>query len=172
MHTKPFFITRIEDKNGNVIANFIPESHQATDEQTAYKMVYMFKGGVEEEGGTSGGLGWDIRENNEIGGKTGTTDNASDGWYIGITHNLVSGAWVGGDERSIHFPTWSFGAGARTARPIWEKFMRKVYNDPNSGITKGQFKRPASGIDISFDCSSYKADSLRTTSQKQYDINP
>jgi penicillin-binding protein 1A len=170
MHTKPFFLTRIEDKNGNVIANFVPESHQATDEQTAYKMIYMFKGGVEEEGGTSGGLGWDIREDNEIGGKTGTTDNASDGWYIGITHDLVSGVWVGGDERSIHFPTWSFGSGARSARPIWEKFMRKVYADPKTGIVKGQFKRPDSGVDISLDCSFSKADSIRNA-QKQYDIN-
>jgi penicillin-binding protein 1A len=171
IHTKPFFLTRIEDKNGNVIANFIPESRQAIDEQTAYKMVYMFKGGVEEEGGTSGGLGWDIREDNEIGGKTGTTDNASDGWYIGITHDLVSGVWVGGDERSIHFPTWGFGSGARSARPVWEKFMRKVYADPKTGITRGQFKRPESGVDISFDCGSFKADSIRNTSKRQFDIN-
>ena len=60
---------------------------------------------------------------NEIGGKTGTTNNASDGWYMGITHNLVTGVWVGGDERSIHFPSWDFGQGARSARPIWDKFM-------------------------------------------------
>ena len=169
MHTEPFFLTRIEDKNGNVIANFIPESHQATDEQTAYKMVYMLRGGVEEERGTSGGLGWDIRENNEIGGKTGTTDNASDGWYMGITHNLVSGAWVGGDERSINFPSWGFGVGAKSARPIWEKFMRKVYADPKSGISKGYFQVPASGVE-SFDCSSFKSDSIKAV-QKQYDIN-
>ena len=169
IHTKPFFITRIEDKNGNVMANFIPESRMAINEETAYKMIYMFRGGVEEERGTSGGLGWDIREDNEIGGKTGTTDNASDGWYIGITHNLVSGVWVGGDERAIHFPTWSFGSGAVSARPIWEKFMRKVYNDPKSGITKGQFKRPTSGIE-NFNCGNSKVDSLRNV-QKQFDIN-
>jgi penicillin-binding protein 1A len=169
MHTKPFFLSRIEDKNGNVIANFIPETHQATDEQTAYKMVYMLRGGVEEERGTSGGLGWDIRENNEIGGKTGTTDNASDGWYMGITHDLVSGVWVGGDERSIHFPSWGFGAGARSARPIWEKFMRKAYADPKSGITKGIFERPSSGVE-NFDCSSFREDSLRSV-QKPIDIN-
>jgi len=130
----------------------------------------MLKGGVEEEGGTSTGLGWDIREDNEIGGKTGTTDNASDGWYMGITHNLVSGIWVGGDERAITFPSWHFGSGARSARPIWEKFMRKVYADPKTGITKGQFERPASGVDISFDCSSYKADSIRSA-QRRLDFN-
>lgn len=168
MHTEPFFLTRIEDKNGNVIANFLPKTHQATNEQTAYKMVYMLRGGVEEEGGTSGGLGWDIRENNEIGGKTGTTDNASDGWYMGITHNLVSGAWVGGDERSIHFPSWGFGAGARSARPIWEKFMRKVYKDPKSGISKGYFQHPSSGVPPNLDCNTYREDSVRSVQQ---DIN-
>jgi penicillin-binding protein 1A len=162
MYTRPFFVTRIEDKYGNVIANFIPQTHQATDEQTAYKMVYMFKGGVEERMGTSGGLNYSLREDNEVGGKTGTTDNASDGWYIGLTHNLVAGAWVGGDERFIHFPSWQFGAGARTARPIWEKFMLKVYADPTTGITKGQFKRPESGVDASMDCHYVsKADSIQ-----------
>jgi penicillin-binding protein 1A len=168
IHTEPYFLTRIEDKNGNVIANFIPETHQATDEQTAYKMVYMLKGGLEEQRGTSLGMGWDVREDNEIGGKTGTTDKASDGWYIGITHNLVSGGWVGGDERSIHFPSWGFGVGARSAMPIWEKYMRKAYADPTSGITKGYFEHPASGVP-NFDCSTFKADSIRAV-QKQYDI--
>ena len=170
IHTQPFFLTRIEDKNGNVIANFIPEVRQATDEQTAYKMIYMLRGGAEEQGGTSTGLGFDIREDNEIGGKTGTTDNASDGWYMGVTHDLVTGVWVGGDERAIVFPSWAFGAGARSARPIWEKFMRKLYNDPESGIVKGRFERPKSGIDISFDCSSYKLDSIRAA-QRRFILN-
>jgi penicillin-binding protein 1A len=162
IYTRPFFITKIEDKNGNIIANFIPKTHQATDEQTAYKMLYMFRGGVEESQGTSGGLNWELRKDNEVGGKTGTTDNASDGWYIGLTHDLVAGAWVGGDERSIHFPTWGLGSGAVSARPIWEKFMLKVYADPSIGITKGKFKRPASGIDVSFDCHYVsKEDSIR-----------
>ena len=153
IYTEPYFITRIEDKNGNVIENFIPKTRQAINEQTAYKMVYMLRGGVEERGGTSGGLSHELKDNNEIGGKTGTTDNASDGWYMGITHNLVSGVWVGGDERNIHFPSWEFGAGTKSARPIWQRFMLKVYADPSTGITKGQFKRPASGLDISLDCS-------------------
>lgn len=169
IHTEPFFLTRIEDKNGNVIANFIPESHQGTDEQTAYKMVYMLKGGVEERGGTSSSLSHGILHDNEVGGKTGTTDNASDGWYIGITHNLVSGVWVGGDERSINFPSWSFGVGARSARPIWEKFMLKVYSDSTTRIAKGYFSRPESGVS-SFDCTSFKADSIKAV-QKQFDIH-
>jgi penicillin-binding protein 1A len=170
VHTEPFFLTRIEDKNGNVIANFLPEVRQATNEQTAYKMLYMLRGGVEEEGGTSLGLGRDIRVDNEIGGKTGTTDNASDGWYMGVTHDLVTGVWVGGDERAITFPSWTFGSGARSARPIWEKFMRKAYSDPETGITKGKFERPKSGVDISFECSPYKLDSIRAA-QKRFIIN-
>jgi len=152
IYTKPFFVTRIEDKNGNIIENFIPETRQAINEQTAFKMVYMLRGGVEERHGTSMGLSMDVRKDNEIGGKTGTTDNASDGWYVGITHDLVAGAWVGGDERAIHFPSWNFGQGSKTARPIWEKFMLSAYADPETGIEKGRFKRPKSGVDISLDC--------------------
>lgn len=152
IYTEPFFITRIEDKHGNVIENFVPKTRQAINEQTAYKMIYMLMGGVEETGGTSGGLSRELKIDNEIGGKTGTTNNASDGWYMGVTHDLVTGVWVGGDERSIHFPSWLFGQGGKTARPIWDKYMMKAYSDPESGITKGQFKRPASGLDITLDC--------------------
>ncbi|MEQ8424553.1 MAG: penicillin-binding transpeptidase domain-containing protein, partial [Cyclobacteriaceae bacterium] len=152
IYTEPFFITRIEDKHGNVIENFVPKTRQAINEQTAYKMIYMLMGGVEESGGTSVGLSAELKKDNEIGGKTGTTNNASDGWYIGLTHDLVTGVWVGGDERSIHFPSWVFGQGGRSARPIWDKFMTKSYADPETGVTKGQFKRPSSGLDISLDC--------------------
>ena len=152
IYTEPFFITRIEDKHGNVIENFVPKTRQAINEQTAYKMIYMLMGGVEERGGTSQGLSKELKEDNEKKKKTGTTNNASDGWYMGLTHNLVTGVWVGGDERSIHFPSWLFGQGGRTARPIWDKYMMKAYADPESGITKGQFKRPSSGLDITLDC--------------------
>lgn len=152
---EPYYITRIEDKNGNVIENFVPRTKQALDERTAYKMVYMLQGGVQEAGGTSLGLSRELKENNEIGGKTGTTDNASDGWYIGVTHNLVTGVWVGGDERSIRFPNWTFGSGTRSARPIWDKYMVKVYRTPETGYPKGYFRRPSTGLDITLDCSKY-----------------
>lgn len=172
IYTEPFFITRIEDKHGNVIENFVPKTRQAINEQTAYKMIYMLMGGVEERGGTSVGLNKELKEDNEIGGKTGTTNNASDGWYMGLTHDLVTGIWVGGDERSIHFPSWLFGQGGRSARPIWDKFMMKAYADPESGITKGQFKRPSSGLDISLDCLkvSQNPDSVEVEVQP-WDIN-
>ncbi len=152
---EPYYITRIEDKNGNVIENFVPRTRQALDERTAYKMVYMLQGGVQEAGGTSLGLSRELKENNEIGGKTGTTDNASDGWYIGVTHNLVTGVWVGGDERSIRFPNWTFGSGTRSARPIWDKYMVNVYRSPDVGYPKGFFRRPSTGLDMTLDCSKY-----------------
>jgi penicillin-binding protein 1A len=156
IHTLPYYITRIEDKNGNVLENFVPKTKQAISEQTAFKMVYMLMGGVEESGGTSRGLSYDLKVDNEIGGKTGTTNNASDGWYMGITSNLVSGAWVGGDERSIHYKIWSMGQGSTTARPIWDKYMKKVYADPTlTDYRKGMFKRPAN-LDIKLDCSIYE----------------
>ncbi len=172
INTKPFFITRIEDKNGNVIENFVPKTREAINEQTAYKMVYMLRGGVEESHGTSTGLDPELRKDNEIGGKTGTTNDASDGWYVGVTHDLVAGVWVGGDERSIHFPSWVFGQGAATARPIWAGFMKRVYADPSTGITKGQFTRPSSGVDISLDPGrrKNKSDSLKLKEEEPWDI--
>jgi penicillin-binding protein 1A len=156
IHTQPFYISRIEDKNGNVIENFVPKTRQAISEQTAFKMVYMLMGGVEEAGGTSVALPYDLKKDNEIGGKTGTTNNASDGWYMGITRNLVSGAWVGGDERSIHFRDWSMGQGGRTARPIWAGYMLKVYADPTLDYKKGQFRRPDTGLDMTMNCKAYE----------------
>jgi penicillin-binding protein 1A len=155
-HITPIYIDRIEDKNGNVLHQFIPRKRPAMSEEHAYIMVYMLRGGTEEEGGTSQGLPWSIRnEGNEIGGKTGTTQNASDGWYMGITKDLVSGVWVGGDDRAIHFRSWLNGQGSRTARPIWSKYMSKVYEDPSLEITKGPFPKPERPISIEIDCSKY-----------------
>jgi penicillin-binding protein 1A len=173
IYTQPFYITRIEDKNGNVLENFVPKIRQAISDQTAYKMVYMLMGGVEEEGGTSQGLPASLHVDNELGGKTGTTNNASDGWYMGITHNLVSGAWVGGDERSIHYRDWSLGSGGQTARPIWARYMALVYADKELGYQKGRFKQPASGIDITLDRKAYDVpgDSSSTGQQGDWDPN-
>jgi penicillin-binding protein 1A len=139
INTEPFYITRIEDKHGNVLETFTPKSRQAISRETASKMLYMLKGGVEEEGGTSRALSDYVVSENEVGGKTGTTDDASDGWYMGITQDLVTGVWVGGDERSIRFPTWTLGSGGRSALPMWNKFMEKVYRHPETRIRKKSF---------------------------------
>lgn len=172
IHIEPYFITRIEDKHGNVLESFVPKTRQAMDEKTAYKMIYMLQGGVTDELGTSRGLSYSLKVDNEIGGKTGTTDNASDGWYMGITHNLVTGVWVGGEERAIRFPNWSFGAGSKSARPIWDKFMVKVYEHPEVGFPKGYFRRPASGLDMSLDCDAYEsADSLALPIQDEITLD-
>jgi penicillin-binding protein 1A len=163
-HTKPFYITRIEDKNGNVIQNFVPETKQGMNEQTAYKMLYMLMGGVEEIGGTSNAIPAELKSENEVGGKTGTTNNASDGWYMGVTHNLVSGAWVGGDDRSIHYRNWSMGSGGETARPIWVAYMKRIYADKSLEYKKGVFKQPADGIDVTLrDCARYDSNDTDQT---------
>ena len=127
-------------------------------------MLHMLKGSKEEEGGTARGLNPELTLNNDVGAKTGTTQNASDGWFIGVTHNLVSGAWVGGDDRSIHFREWAYGQGARTAMPIWQQYMLDVYGDSELGISKGKFDKPTKIINVELDCNSYsneiKSDSL------------
>ena len=156
--TEPFFISRIEDKYGNLIQKFIPTKNEALNEETAFLMLHMLKGSKEEEGGTARGLNPELTINNDVGAKTGTTQNASDGWFIGVTHNLVSGAWVGGDDRSIHFKNWTYGQGARTAMPIWQQYMLSVYNDSTININKGKFDKPSKKISIEIDCSVYNND--------------
>ena len=162
--TEPFFISRIEDKYGNLIQEFVPTKKEALSEETAFLMLHMLKGAKEEEGGTARGLNPELTINNDVGAKTGTTQNASDGWFIGVTHNLVSGAWVGGDDRSIHFRNWVLGQGARTAMPIWQQYMMEVYADNNLNIDKGKFDEPIKKINVEIDCSVYnneiKSDSL------------
>lgn len=155
-HITPIYIDRIEDKNGNVLHQFISKKKPAMSEEHAYLMLYMLRGGTEEEGGTSQGVPWALRDQgNEIGGKTGTTQNASDGWYMAVTKDLVSGVWVGGDDRAIHFRSWVSGQGSRTARPIWTNFMAKVYDDASLGITKGPFPKPERPLSVEMDCSQY-----------------
>jgi len=154
-HISPFFITRIEDKNGNILQEFPPKTFEAINEETAYLMLHMLKGAMEEDGGAALGLSYEVQAGNEIGAKTGTTQNASDGWFVGITKDLVAGAWVGGDDRSIHFRDWPSGQGSRTARPIWNSFMEKVYQNPETGITKGFFPRPLRNLSVEIDCDQY-----------------
>ena len=150
-HTKPIFISRIEDKHGNLIENFTPEVTEAITEETAETMMYMLRGATEEAGGSGFRIDNRLKESLLIGAKTGTTDNASDGWFMGITKDLTAGAWVGGDNNTIHFKSWYDGQGGRTAMPIWNKFMLKVYGDSDIGFTPNDFTQD----DSRWDCSKY-----------------
>jgi len=169
-HIVPFYIDRIEDKNGNILQQFTPRKKPAMSEEHAYLMLYMLRGGFEETRGTSQGVSRDIRDDgNELGGKTGTTQNASDGWYMGVSKDLVSGVWVGGDDRAIHFRSWISGQGGQTARPIWAKYMAKVYADPALGITKGPFPRPERPLSIEINCDEYEMESNQFS---DFDFDP
>lgn len=173
-YTKPFYIDRIEDKNGRVLKQFVPKTGEAISSETAYVMLHMLKGTTELSIGTAIGLDRELRVDNEIGAKTGTTQNYSDGWFVGVTKDLVAGAWVGGEERSIHFKNIALGQGARMAMPIWEIFMKKVYADKELGITKGPFKRPAN-LSIQIDCDKYNMQQSNVTDSlenvNQFDVN-
>ncbi|HEX9957519.1 MAG TPA: transglycosylase domain-containing protein, partial [Fibrella sp.] len=128
-YTKPMLVQRIDDRNGNEIETFKQERRPAISPETAYLMLYMLQGGLQERGGTSQNL-WSFdlfKHNHQMGGKTGTTSNNSDGWFVGVSNKLVVGAWVGGDDRSIHFRSTDLGEGAKTALPLVGGFLEKVY---------------------------------------------
>ncbi len=153
-HTEPMFITRIEDQNGNLVHQFTPKQKKVLSEETAFLMMHMLKGGMEEPGGTSQAL-WEYdlwKNGNEIGGKTGTTSNHSDGWYMGVTKDLVTGVWVGGEDRSIHFRTSQLGEGSKTALPVYGLFMERIYKDPALGYTMGRFPKPTVKITKEYNC--------------------
>lgn len=131
--TQPIMVTRIEDRNGNLLENFLPQQREVIDEQTAFRMVKMMQGVVDE--GTARRLRFRYGLNNEIAGKTGTTNNQSDAWFIGYTPEILAGAWVGADDRFLHFPSERLGQGAAAALPIWALFMQKALADPASGLS-------------------------------------
>ena len=157
VYIKPNYITKIEDKNGNVIERFMPEESEAMSEVTAYKMVELMKGVVQS--GTGVRLRYKYNLNNPIAGKTGTTQKNSDGYFMGITPDLTTGVWVGAEDRSVHFRTTELGQGSRTALPIWALYMQRVYADPTLHISKGDFPKPAvSDVDLDFNCEKYEID--------------
>ena len=127
IRTAPMFVSHIEDNEGNVITSFQPRMNEVISEESANKMLVLLKGVV--DGGTAGRLRYKYNFTGEIGGKTGTTNRNSDAWFMGFTPQLVSGCWVGGDDRDIHFDSMRMGQGATMALPIWAYFMKKVYRD-------------------------------------------
>lgn len=142
IRTAPLLVTKIVDNEGNVIAEFQPRMNEVISEESANKMLYMLKAVV--EGGTAGRLRYKYNIPGDIAGKTGTTNNNSDAWFMGITPTLVSGCWVGGEDRDIHFTMTSMGQGAAGALPVWAYYMRRVYADKRLGYNgKAVFDMPA-----------------------------
>ena len=158
-YIQPTFITRIEDKNGKVLEEFFPVTDEVFSEEKAYAMIQLMRGVVDY--GTGQRLRFRYNLRNEIAGKTGTTQNNADGWFMGLTPDLVAGCWVGGEERSVHFNSTNEGQGASMALPIWGKFFQKVYADPNLKISKNGFIKPSSMGDVQLDCSAFDAQSAK-----------
>jgi len=128
------FVTKIEDSEGNIVAQFQPRMNEVISDESANKMLYMLKAVV--DGGTGGRLRFKYNMKGDIGGKTGTTNNNSDAWFMGLTPTLVSGVWVGGDDRDIHFDTMTMGQGATMALPVFALYMQRVYQDKRLGYNE------------------------------------
>ncbi|MCE3228231.1 MAG: penicillin-binding protein [Bacteroidetes bacterium] len=161
-YIEPTFITRIEDKNGKVLEEFIPKTDEVFSEERAYVMIQLMRGVV--DGGTGSRLRSRHKLMNQIAGKTGTTQKNADGWFIGLTPELVGGAWVGGEDRSIHFNSMVEGQGASMALPIWGKFFSKVYADKTLKVSKGDFPRPKQlDPNLELDCSVYDSQDTEGT---------
>lgn len=168
VYIKPFLITRIEDKNGTVLFQNVPVTKDVISDETAYVTLSLMEGVTQSGSGSrlrgtwrSGKLyedvvtGYPYDFKNRIAGKTGTTQNNSDGWFMGIVPNLTTGVWVGGEDRATHFSRTLYGQGATMALPIWGMYMKSCYADPDLNVSDGDFKRPEN-VSIVTDCSTYK----------------
>jgi penicillin-binding protein 1A len=153
---EPTYITRIEDKNGKVLYEQVQRSEEVMNEEKSYVMLQLMKGVVQS--GTGVRLRYRYKLMQPMAGKTGTTQNNSDGWFMGITPDLVSGCWVGGEDRAVHFDRTDLGQGASMALPIFAKYMQKVYADKTIKISQGDFERPSQPITVEMDCSKYRID--------------
>lgn len=170
-YIKPIFITRIEDKNGMVLFEAKPEITEAMQPDVAYTILNLMKGvtaGVRHPYKNAvGGTAMRIRGSKKrrpyagikypIAGKTGTTQNQSDGWFMGLTPDLVAGVWVGGEDRSIRFRSIKLGMGTNMALPIWGYYMNRVYEDSTLNVSTADFERPAGMLDIQLDCRKYRS---------------
>lgn len=156
VYTEPMFVTRIEDRDGNVLSNFRPRKREAISESTAYLMVNLMQGVVNE--GTSIRLRARYVPEGELAGKTGTTNDQSDGWFIGYTPRLTAGVWVGAEDRQVHFESLSMGQGANMALPIWGIFMKKVFGDGTLGVTVDDAFVAPPGLKLNLDCDGSDAD--------------
>lgn len=166
VYVKPVMVTRIEDRNGTVLYEYVPETKDVLSRDVAYAMVNLLQGVTKSGSGirlrTTGAekyradykkiaTGYPYAFTNPIAGKTGTTQNQSDGWFMGMVPNLVTGVWVGGEDRATHFKSITYGQGAAMALPIWGRYMQKNYENPDLGVSAGEFDRPEE-LSILVDC--------------------
>jgi penicillin-binding protein 1A len=166
---KPQYLLRIEDRNGNLLEEFQAPSQEVLSEESAYLMTYMLRGGVEEQGGSAQAIRqYKFSHGNEVGAKTGTTQNYADGWTVGITQDLAAAVWFGGDDMNIHFRDGS-GAGSKTALPIFAEFMEKAFADPTTGLAKKPFTKPRV-LNTELDCRKY-TEALHKVDSSQYPVN-
>jgi penicillin-binding protein 1A len=154
IYTKPIYLLRIEDKNGVVLFSQKEIPKPIMSEEVAYVMTRMLKGVVTN--GTGSRLNYKYKVNAPVGGKTGTTQNNSDGWFMAITPQLVTGIWTGCEDRAFHFLTTGQGEGANTALPIFAGFIKRVYANPSLKISHADFEAPKSGVSIVYDCNQYQ----------------
>lgn len=150
VYTEPVFVTRIEDSDGNLLSEFSGRRTEAISERTAYLMVNLMEGVIDH--GTGRRLRWGYNLKGRIAGKTGTTNDNSDGWFIGYTPKLTAGAWVGGEDRMVHFKELAQGSGSATALPIWGIFMKKCFADPTLGFSENDVFEAPAGMYLDLDC--------------------
>ena len=176
VYNKPVMVTRIEDKNGTILYQFTPESKDVLSEEVAYVTTNLLEGVTEGGSGTRLRTTWATNNQvykeiitgypygftNPIAGKTGTTQNQSDGWFMGMVPNLVTGVWVGAEDRAAHFKSLTYGQGASMALPIWGMYMKSCYSDKSLDVSTAQFERPAS-LSINVDCSRSSGDTSSDT---------
>jgi penicillin-binding protein 1A len=156
-YVEPIFITRIEDSKGTVLDRFTPERHEAISERTAYMMIELMKGVVQSGTGVRLNYKYHLNDfSSAIAGKTGTTQNNSDCWFVGLTPKLATAIWTGGEVRSIHFRNMTFGQGAAQALPIFGHYMRSIYSDKALKFPRGDFDRPNVPLDVELDCAKFQ----------------
>ncbi|WP_026836927.1 penicillin-binding protein 1A [Gillisia sp. JM1] len=169
VYVKPVIVNRIEDKNGTVLYQHVPDTKDVISKETAYITVNLMEGVTQSGTGTRLRGSWGVNDafykntmtgypydfKNPIAGKTGTTQNGSDGWFMGMVPNLVTGVWVGGEDRAVHFPGVRYGQGATMALPIWGTYMKDVYSEKDLGVSSGAFPRPED-LSIEINCDIYK----------------
>ncbi len=184
VYVKPVMVTRIEDRNGTVLYEYVPETKDVLSKEVSYAMLDLM------QGVTQGGSGTRLRHSyqkkttvykeiitgypygftNPIAGKTGTTQNQSDGWFMGMVPNLVTGVWVGGEDRAVHFGSITYGQGAAMALPIWGLYMKKNYENKDLGISDGAFPRPRN-MSINLDCNKVRKEALKNSDSGDEDLD-